>query len=347
MQSIVIGIAGTAKNTGKTTTTRAIMEQVIKDKNIVLGLTSIGYDGEDIDNITGLPKPKIEVWPGVVIAVAEKCLKVSTAKIEILEATNILTPLGKIILGKVVGAGRLLVAGPNKSKELRQILFLLRRYSANFIIVDGALNRIAPMVEVDGLIIATGAARTPDIKKLAQETRNIVEILQLPVVTVANDSAYMDCVLDSETVKKLVETFDKHKSIDINGIISTKSFEDLLAAGDKINGKRLIFSDAIKLLVCGEINNIYNLFTKLKDKNLEISVKKSIDVIAITINPYYPQFRFSSDDYTEAYVDKDELNKAIKGNVRVPVYDVVKEGGEKLYIDILNYWNKVNKLTAK
>ena len=81
MQTIIIGIAGTAKNTGKTTTTSFIMAEVKKNEKLNLGLTSIGYDGEDIDNVTGLPKPKIEVWPGVLVAVAEKCLKVSTAEV--------------------------------------------------------------------------------------------------------------------------------------------------------------------------------------------------------------------------------------------------------------------------
>ncbi|MBU4562316.1 hypothetical protein KKB17_02785, partial [bacterium] len=58
MSSKVLGILGTAKNTGKTTTTSALLE-IANNKNLSVGITSIGYDGEDIDNITGLPKPRI------------------------------------------------------------------------------------------------------------------------------------------------------------------------------------------------------------------------------------------------------------------------------------------------
>ena len=47
-----IGILGTAKNTGKTTTFNFLLEWS-NLKSIRVGLTSIGYDGEDIDNITG------------------------------------------------------------------------------------------------------------------------------------------------------------------------------------------------------------------------------------------------------------------------------------------------------
>jgi hypothetical protein len=58
---LVVGIAGTAKNTGKTTTLSAIMGEARKEPALVLGLTSIGYDGEGFDNVTGLPKPRIDV----------------------------------------------------------------------------------------------------------------------------------------------------------------------------------------------------------------------------------------------------------------------------------------------
>ena len=58
MPSKVLGILGTSKNTGKTTTTSALLE-IANNKNLSVGITSIGYDGEDIDNITGLPKPRI------------------------------------------------------------------------------------------------------------------------------------------------------------------------------------------------------------------------------------------------------------------------------------------------
>ncbi|MFZ5946300.1 MAG: hypothetical protein ACOYVD_19595 [Bacillota bacterium] len=337
MKPLVIGVAGTAKNTGKTTTTKAVMDQVKKDTTRILGLTSIGYDGEEIDNVTGLPKPRIEVWPGVLAAVAEKCIHAGSAKMEILEKTHISTPLGKVVLVRITHGGQLLVAGPNKSRELRQVVDLLKNYGANFIIVDGALNRIAPMVEVDGLILATGAARTPDINQLALETRNIVETLQLPIIQTEENTAAMDCVFDIASADKLLENLKKRDKVFINGIISTSYFDYLSAKDSLIKDKHLVFSDPIKLLVCGEISTISKILFKLKEKGLHIGVKKSIQIIAITVNPYYPQFRFTSDDYTEAFVDKELLYSEIAKNIDVPVYDVVKEGGAGIYQDILNY----------
>ena len=111
--SLIIGIAGTAKNTGKTTTTSVILGELY-EKKIQVGLTSIGYDGEEIDNITGLPKPRLLLNKGTILATAEKCLKAGSAVYDILETTNITTPLGKICIVKVVEEGLAVVAGPTK-----------------------------------------------------------------------------------------------------------------------------------------------------------------------------------------------------------------------------------------
>ena len=52
----VLGFAGTAKNTGKTTTLEATIK-FFADKHKNLFITGIGYDGEDFDNLTGFPSP--------------------------------------------------------------------------------------------------------------------------------------------------------------------------------------------------------------------------------------------------------------------------------------------------
>jgi hypothetical protein len=339
MNTIVIGIAGTAKNTGKTTTTSALMFEVKKSEKLNLGLTSIGYDGEDLDNVTGLPKPKIEVWPGVLVAVAEKCLKVSSAKIEVLEVTNIATPLGKIILGKVTKGGRLVVAGPNKSSELRRVMSKLSHHQLDLIMVDGALNRIAPMVEVDGLILTTGAARKNIISDLAFETHCIVEIFKYPVLEVDEVIPKLNSILSFEKVDILLEKLKAGDTIYIDGVIGEKSLTYLVEKAPILKCKKIIFPDPIKLLVAGDINKVHNLLVKLSQKGLTIGVKKQIKLIAITINPYYPKYRFNSDDYEANYVDKEELYGALAKKVPVKVYNVVEQGGAGLFGEILGLVN--------
>ncbi|MFZ7102819.1 MAG: hypothetical protein ACOWWO_09180 [Peptococcaceae bacterium] len=335
MRPIIIGIAGTAKNTGKTTTTGAIMREIREDGAGILGLTSIGYDGEDLDNVTGLPKPKIEVWPGIIVAVAEKCLKVSTAQLEVLERTNISTPLGEVLIGRVKKSGRLLVAGPNKSRELGQVISLMKNYNCSFIIVDGALNRIAPMVEVDGIILATGAARTTDLEKLALETGIIDEVLKAPVYERDRDAVTMTSVLDLTAAKELVCNLEKHEQVFIKGIVTSQGLEYLLDESSLLQGKTLLYADPIKLLLSMDTNKMAELLDGIKASGLRVGVRKPVKLLAVTINPYYPQFRFTSDDYQAAYVDKLKLYEMIKTSVAAPVYNVMEQGGRELYKNIL------------
>ena len=73
-----IGFAGTAKNTGKTSTALHVL-QLCHEHGLQVALTSIGYDGETMDNVTGLPKPRYWLEPGMLLATSERCLKAGTA----------------------------------------------------------------------------------------------------------------------------------------------------------------------------------------------------------------------------------------------------------------------------
>jgi len=46
LQGKVLGILGIAKDTGKTTTTSALLE-IANNRNFSVSITSIGYDGEE------------------------------------------------------------------------------------------------------------------------------------------------------------------------------------------------------------------------------------------------------------------------------------------------------------
>ncbi|HWQ61608.1 MAG TPA: hypothetical protein VN521_04810, partial [Negativicutes bacterium] len=188
MLEMRLGIAGTAKNTGKTTVTAALIQE-LRTRGTGFYLTSIGYDGEDLDNVTGLPKPRLRVEPGDVVATAEKCLAASTAGLDKIESTDIETPLGRIYIARVTKGGLVVTAGPNKSAEVRELAAMLSRLGPGVTIFDGALNRIAPLAETDGFILATGASRTVNIPRLAQETGAIWKLSALASVPRAMEMA--------------------------------------------------------------------------------------------------------------------------------------------------------------
>lgn len=349
---MILGIAGTAKNTGKTTTTNAILDQAHK-ANLRVGLTSIGYDGEDIDHVTDLPKPRVFLEAGNLVAIAEGCLKGTKAAVTVLEVTEIRTPLGKIIIGQVEVSGRVVVAGPNKAKDLRVILERLQVHGADLILVDGALNRLAPMVVTDGLILATGASRTPDIGQLAAETGAIYRILSLPIspfgewvaenegITLLQSAssshdgssvemeqlAYGSLLLPG-LVDTLMERVTAHTvGLYVPGVIEAEALKRLTHAllERGVRGE-LILHDPIKLLVGGDPLLVEEVQQQLAEGGITLTVCSRLPLRLITINPFYPRYRVQYRNYQPDYVDAEELQGAIQAKVPGRVVNVVKEG---------------------
>lgn len=355
--SLIIGAAGTAKNTGKTTTTSAVLDKLY-EKNIKIGLTSIGYDGEEIDNVTGLPKPRLLLKKGCIVATAQKCLTAGTAGFEILESTGIMTPLGKVVFIKVTDDGLVVIAGPNKSGELKYVLDLLvKKWGSQFVMVDGALNRIAPMVETDGIILATGAAKNTNIGQLVEETRAYYELFNLPQITLEQGKRfyglYNICLfyegideikvlnygslIDKKTVSDIKNHFNEIKSIYIPALVSEDMLKEL---NDNVNilwkNKTLVLKDPIKLIAGGNPEGVLKEVTRIFKWGGKVKVLKKLPIIAVSVNPFYPLYRFEKNNYEAGYVNADELASRMKKAIPIPVIDVKKEGLDAL-IRVINY----------
>ncbi len=353
---ISLGIAGTAKNTGKTTTTNEILS-ILRYRGIRVYLTSIGYDGEDLDNVTGLPKPKISVQPGDFVATAKRCLLAGTAAHELVLDTDIHTPLGRIQLIRITKPGLVVIAGPNKSSEVRQVSRLFRALGPGVTLFDGALSRIAPLMETDGLILATGAAFSTDIPLLANETKCIEQILQLPclsgssqfVLSSVPEISIFDrdnqpgprfpfaSLLSLDHVNDLIQNLETGSTLLIPGIIGEAAMTRLASCwGQQLHSGQLILSDPIKLLVAGKASRFCKLLQELQDSGIHVGVLKRLPLIAVTINPFYPAFRMESQTYQPAYVDFHRLQVAIRNSVASPVYNVVHQGADKLVDTIIH-----------
>ena len=326
-KTLAVGIAGTAKNTGKTTTMSAIMDHIKEAPGLVLGLTSIGYDGEGFDNVTSLPKPRINVWPGCILAVAEQCVQSCNAQLAELRRTDISTALGNVVLYRVIGPGKVVLAGPNSRRDLRIVLEMLRE-SASLIIIDGAFSRITPMAEADCLIIANGAARNTDIPQLASESRSLANILSTPALTEFGAVGSVGSIFTLSGFQELMKICENSDTINIQGVMSHRYLNELAAASGKLKGKRFIFTDPTKLLLAGNVMQVWNALMKLSDDSVEIGVAEICKLLAMTVNPYYPKYRYNKSDYQAAFVDSGELLSRVSESVCVPCFDVVCQSGK-------------------
>ena len=362
----VLGIAGTAKNTGKTTTTMALLAAAEKVGHQV-ALTSIGYDGENLDNVTGLPKPRITMVEGSLVVTAKKCIPWGTAKLEVVEPLDdIRIPLGKMCIAKVIEAGTVVIAGPNKGSHLTKVIEKIAGYGADVFIVDGALNRIAPMVRTQGIILATGAARNTDIERLALETGSLDTILNLPkAVGIIAETVKQDGIaiiskqgreeyltINSLAAASVSEQLAKKieadtKTIIIPGVVDYGSFKRFLdICGEKLSGKTLIVQDSIKILVGGSPIEVSQAIKHANDLGFAIRVVNRLPLLLITFNPFYPAYSFTDQSYSSAFVDKYKLEEALNLELRVPAVDVMKTSVDQIYLELLKKLDKRDLETA-
>lgn len=344
----VVGIAGTAKNTGKTTALTALLTEAER-VGLALGLTSIGYDGEMRDNITGLPKPRIHCLAGLIVAIAESCLTAGSCRIAVLERTSVQTPLGAIVIGKITRPGLLVIAGPNKTRELSHIISRLGKHGAEAVFVDGALNRIAPLAATDGIILSTGAARTTRLEDLAGEAEAIDRLLNRPAVNrgCKNDriiladgcnstSLSTGSLLTPGQVTEIMAAFTPAtKAVYIPGAVNIELLQRVInSLRGRIRGLEIIFSNAFNLLIGGEAHDVQAVLEDIERRGGKIAVQRQTPLLAVTVNPFYPSYRREGNRYRPSAVDADELLTAVRRAVRVPVADVKRDGAASLFAAI-------------
>lgn len=359
-----IGIIGTAKNTGKTTTLAAILSEGIKNNNH-FALTSIGYDGEAVDNLTLLPKPRLFVNENQILATAEKCVQWAEADVEILEKTKINSGLGEIFIVKVKKSGKIIIAGANKHKSLTKIIEILSKWTDN-VIIDGALGRIAPFSTVDAIIFSTGAARNTIIDILVQEMKAINEIFSLPQCEIKiadkdkefglenlneialingdkNEFLNFSSVLslkDADEFSQKVYKFQPQK-IYIPGAISSKHFNHFLQKSVcHLKGTEIIFFSAPTLLSGWDPIPLRNILHSSFNTGIKFGILKKQPILAITVNPFYPKRIHRGARFTPGYVDADELKNIFEKEFKIPVIDIFKDGTERIFTILSDYNQK-------
>lgn len=305
-----ISIIGLAKNAGKTVALNYLIEEANTD-NVIVGITSTGRDGENIDLVTNTQKPSISATEGMYVATAKKALMLSDAKVEILETTGIQTPMGEVILVKVRQGGNIQVAGPVSTTDMKYVCERLTYFGAEVVLVDGAIDRkaVSSPVITDACIIATGAVLSRDMKIVIEKTAHMVECYTFEEVDSNLKKRILEnnktCIIqNSENViipdietsitggKKIAEQIDENTThVFIRGAVTSKMLKDICQS-EFIKNIKIVIEDGTKIFV--EIN----VWNDLKRKGLKLQTLNSIDVIAVTLNPVSPAgYFFDSEEF--------------------------------------------------
>ncbi len=324
----IISIIGLAKNVSKTTTLNYIIKNL---KGYKLGLTSIGRDGEKYDVITQLPKPRILIKKGTIVATARQSFEASEVKMEILKKTEFNTPLGEILILKAINDGLIELAGPSINKYLQEICLELKNLGCDLILIDGAFDRrsFATPIISDATILSTGASVSEDMQNVINLTVHTIELLNLEregdkvirdisheilrksnvgIIDNRNSIKFLDILTSLDAANDISSALDENsKYIVIKGALTDKLLEDLMSLTDKYKGLTFLVEDPTKLFLSKKIKN------KLQKKGGILKVLNPINVIAVTINPTSPLgYEF----------EKNVFLDLMKKNLDVPVFDL-------------------------
>ncbi len=329
-----ISIVGMAKNAGKTVTLNALLDEAYEEE-IILGLTSIGRDGEKQDIVTFTEKPTIYAYENTLVATAEMLFEVSEAKMEVLEITDFRTSMGKIVIARVISAGHVQIAGACSNAEIIKTGEIMKNHGAELVVIDGAIDRkstASPSI-TEGTILSSGAALSRDMQKAIEKTVyqvslfNIKRIDDNSIRTIAKDAIGMKQTIlineDGTTEKLDIKTAlnagckiasvlkDITRYVVIPGSLVSKTVLDIIKTSIHYKHITVIIQDATRIFID------YRDWIYFRKINMKIHVIDEIKLIAVTINPYSPEGYFFD---SEVFKKKLQLYLS-----EVPVINVMTE----------------------
>lgn len=294
-----MSIVGMCKNAGKTTMLNWLLAH--SGRGRVLGLTSIGRDGESTDVVTGTEKPSIFVPAGTLIATAKDMLWLGDVTKEILVSTGIPTPLGEVIIMRARSDGYVQLAGPSITTQLKSVSQTFFDLDAEQSIIDGALGRksLGARQVAEGIVLCTGASYHMRMEKVIADTVSIYRIMNLPkaqTVPAAPEGTLEQCL--KEQGEALV-----------TGALTDSMVLPLLRAG-VLRKNRLVVADPSKVLLSPDT------LDKMQLREVRLETAEAARTLCITVNP------------VSAYgwkFDKDEFRARLQEAVDVPVINVKEE----------------------
>lgn len=325
----IISIIGLAKNVSKTTTLNHLIQAF--DNNLLIGLTSIGRDGEKYDVITELPKPRIKIKKGTYFATAMESKKRCEIKTELIKNMKINTSLGEIKIYKSLNDGVIELAGPSTNNDLLHVCLSLLDLGCKKILIDGAFDRksfASPLIS-DATILSTGASVSKNMKNVIKSTIHLLNLFSLDILKDSQIREIASQYINSAMVA-IIEINNQVKVIDIStalghekdilneieqdsryliicGALTDRLLKEILKNDFYSNNLTIIVEDATKIFISEEI------FINFFKKGAKIKVLRPITILAVTINPTSPLgYSFKKEEFLELLKEKTEI----------PVYDL-------------------------
>jgi len=299
-----LALMGMTKNTGKTVALNHVLAQAAAS-GVALGVTSIGRDGEDRDAVFFVPKPAVVVWPGNLVATARSTLERARVRCKRIDATGIDSPMGEILVVKVLELGEMEIAGASRSSDQLTVIARLKQCGAALVMLDGALGRshhASPAI-ADGVILATGAAIGGGISDVIRKTRDRLAILAIAQVDAAtrrlcepvfaqggvglwnshDETVFLADIATlnaAETLLRYVES--DVATVALSGAVGRALWRALGSLAARRHGLTVVVNDGTKLFV--EAADL----ALLQKLGAQVMAYRGIHLSGITLNPFSP-----------------------------------------------------------
>lgn len=299
-----LAVMGMTKNTGKTVCLNHLLAQA-EASDVAVGMTSIGRDGEERDQVFAIPKPPVLVWPGNLVATARDTLLRSKVRWKQIGGTGIDSPLGEILVVRVLDPGEMEIAGASRSHDQHQVIALLKQCGAALVLLDGALGRshhASPAI-ADGVVLATGAAIGGGIADVIRKTRDRLAILGIaeaptalaelvqPVFSHGGVGVWNgdgECLFDGRIATlnagpTLLELpFADIATVAVSGAVGHALWQAIDTLLARHPGLTLVVADGTKLFVDATEVSLFN------KKGGRLLARRGIAIAGISLNPFSP-----------------------------------------------------------
>ena len=315
------------KNTGKTECLNYILRR-LANTNHRLAITSIGLDGEGLDQVTQTHKPEIFLNEGDVFVTSEAHFRGKKLDAEILDLSKQRTPLGRLVTARVTGNGKVMISGPSETFWIKRLIDDMAEFGVETTLIDGALSRqsLGSPAITEAMVLATGAALSANMHTLVSKTAFLHELICLPECESNQNETLLQITngmwaLDAEGKAHdlgiesafLLEAnkeklFDYGHTFYVSGAV-TAGLLNFLRIQPGIEETIIIARDFSRIFADKES---YQAFTK---RGGQIKVLLHTKLIAVCVNPVSPQ----------GYIlNSKELRERLTEKIGIPVYDIFK-----------------------
>ena len=321
-----LSIVGLEKNTGKTECLKYVLDHLpVESRRIAV--TSIGIDGETVDQVTRTQKPEISLREGMYFGTSEMHYRQRRLVAELIDVSDETTSLGRVVTARAITGGKILLSGPSSASSLKRWMGQMRQLGIDLVIIDGALSRLSsasPAVS-QSMILATGAAYSANISTLVQKTAHVVDLVNMELTGADNikQLAPIDkgvwFIDDEGALHDLNALTSLSQEIHFDGVEHCSTlyvagalvgtFLEKVRQNKKLRQVEIVVRDFTKVFVTPQQ---FKLFIKGGGR---ISVLQKSKLIAVTVNPTSP---------SGFVLDSDTLCARLSEAIGLPVYDLLK-----------------------